>query len=312
MKRINTDKRVLFFFILFSLILQSCSKAELISLFYFETTKDADSMVFAVIGDFGKEGEAEEKVAKLVKSWDPDFIITTGDNNYERGEYHTLKANISNYYGDYIYNFDAPEEFQCNGKAFKEKVNRFFPSPGNHDANNSEGLIPYLNFFTLPAQETFYKFVWGSVSFYSLNSVATNIEEQKEWLYEQLNLSESPFNIVYFHHPPYSPGLHGNDEKMQWDYFGNDVDMVLSGHDHIYSRIEKRGEEGLYYIVNGLGGKSIYNRNSNPLPVDLFDTFSFDADYGAMKATATSKELVVEFYSIGQAADPIDRIIIGY
>ena len=303
---------MLFFFILYSLILHSCSKTELIDPVDFETTMDADSIVFAVIGDFGKEGEAEEKVANLVKSWDLDFIITTGDNNYERGKYLTIKANISNYYGDYIYNFDAPTEFQCNGKAFEERVNRFFPSPGNHDANNSEGLIPYLNFFTLPQRETYYKFIWGSVSFYSLNSVATNVEEQKEWLYGELNLSESPFNIVYFHHSPYSPGPHGNNEKMQWDYFGNNVDLVLSGHDHIYSRIEKKGEEGLYYIVNGLGGKSIYNRNSNPLPDDLFDTFSFDADYGAIKATATSNELVVEFYAIGHATNPIDRIIIGY
>ena len=312
MKRINIDNKVLFVFLLSSLILQSCSEFELISPINFETTMDADSIVFAVIGDYGKEGEAEGKVANLVKSWDPDFIITTGDNNYSRGEYNTLKANISNYYGDYIYNFDAPAEFQCNGKAFEEEVNRFFPSPGNHDANNSEGLIPYLNFFTLPGQETFYKFVWGPVSFYSLNSTASDVEEQKEWLYEQLNINESSFNIVYFHHSPYSPGPHGNKEKMQWDYIGNHVDMVLSGHDHIYSRIEKRGDEGLYYIVNGLGGKSIYNRNSNPLPDDLFDTFSFDADYGAIKAIATSNELVMEFYSIGQAADPIDRITIGH
>jgi len=305
-------RRLLFFFLLSLMILQSCSKTELIEPVDFETIIHADSIVFAVIGDYGKEGEAEEQVAHLVNSWNPDFIITTGDNNYERGEYLTIKANISNYYGDYIYNFDAPAEFRCNGKAFEEEVNRFFPSPGNHDANNSKGLIPYLNFFTLPQLETYYKFTWGPVDFYSLNSVASNVEEQKEWLYEQLSLSEVTFNIVYFHHSPYSPGPHGNNEKMQWDYFNNHVDIVFSGHDHIYSRIEKRGEEGLYYIVNGLGGKSIYRRNSNPLAADLFNTFSFDADYGAIKATATSKKLVVEFYSIGQAADPIDRILIGY
>ncbi len=308
----NIDKRVLFFFILFSLIMPSCSQTELIDPVDFETTIDAESIVFAVIGDYGKEGEPEGKVADLVNSWDPDFIITTGDNNYERGEFKTIKTNISNYYGDYIYNFDAPAEFQCNGQAFEEEVNRFFPSPGNHDANNSEGLIPYLNFFTLPQLETYYKFTWGPVNFYSLNSVASNVEEQKEWLYEQLSFSESGFNIVYFHHSPYSPGPHGNNEKMQWDYFGNDVDIVLSGHDHIYSRIEKRGEEGLYYIVNGLGGKSLYDSNSKSLPEALFDAFSFDADYGAIKATATSNALIVEFYSIGQTADPIDRIFIGY
>ena len=37
---------------------------------------------FAVIGDYGDAGQAELDVANLVKSWNPDFIITTGDNNY--------------------------------------------------------------------------------------------------------------------------------------------------------------------------------------------------------------------------------------
>jgi len=298
------------FFLLFSLILQSCSKTALSSPIDFDVSIVADSIVFAVIGDFGKDGEPEEKVANLVKSWDPDFIITTGDNNYQKGKYQTIKANISNYYGDYIYNYDAPEEYQCKGKAFEEGINRFFPSPGNHDANNADGLIPYLNFFTLPQQETYYEFVWGPVSFYSLNSVASNVEEQKEWLYEQLSISESTFNIVYFHHSPYSPGPHGNAEKMQWDYFGNDVDIVLSGHDHIYSRIEKKEEEGLYYIVNGCGGKSLYDSNSKPLSEALFDTFSFDDDYGAIKVTATDIALIVEFYTVGQPEEPIDRFII--
>jgi tartrate-resistant acid phosphatase type 5 len=304
------DKRLLLFFLLFSMILQSCSKTELISPIDFDVSIDADSIVFAVIGDFGKDGEPEEKVANLVKSWDPDFIITTGDNNYDKGEYQTIKANISNYYGDYIYNYDAPEEYRCKGKAFEEGINRFFPSPGNHDSNNADGLIPYLNFFTLPQQEAYYHFVWGPVSFYSLNSVTSNVEKQKDWLYEQLSISESTFNIVYFHHSPYSPGVHGNAEKMQWDYFNYQVDLILTGHDHIYSRIEKKGEEGLYYIVNGSGGASLYDSNSKPLPEALFDTFSFDDDYGAIKATATFKKLIVEFYSIGNPVEPIDRIII--
>ena len=65
--------------------LQSCSKWELIGLLGLETQIEADSTVFAVIGDFGLAGEAEERVANLVKSWDPDFIITTGDNNYQSG-----------------------------------------------------------------------------------------------------------------------------------------------------------------------------------------------------------------------------------
>jgi tartrate-resistant acid phosphatase type 5 len=300
----------IFFIVLCQAILLSCSKLDLISPVGFATKIEADSIVFAVIGDYGLAGEAEEKVSTMVKSWNPDFIITTGDNNYETGEFSTIKANISKYYSDYIYNFDAPEEYRCNGKAFTESINRFFPSPGNHDANNADNLVPYLNFFTLPEQEIYYKFIWGSVSFYSLNSVADNIDDQKQWLYEQLSISSTPYNIVYFHHSPYTTGNHGNTDKMQLDYYNHHVDVVLTGHDHIYARIQKKSEQGMYYIVNGLGGRSIHDINSVALPADEFDTYSYNADYGAIKATSTKNKLVLEFFSAGQPDQPVDRVVI--
>src|SRR5687768_7137395 len=49
---------------------------------------------FAAIGDFGMAGPAEEAVANLVKSGQPDFIITVGDNNYPRGAAETIDVNI--------------------------------------------------------------------------------------------------------------------------------------------------------------------------------------------------------------------------
>ena len=302
--------KVLSVIILLPGMLQFCSKMDLIDPAGFETSIEMDSISFAVIGDFGKAGIWEERVASMVKGWAPDFIITTGDNNYDRGELKTIKENISNYYGDYIYNFDAPQEYRCNGRAAEEGVNRFFPSPGNHDADNADQLMPYLNFFTLPQSEEYYKFVWGPVSFYSLNSVAEDLNEQKEWLFEQLHLSETLFNLVYFHHSPYSPGRHGNTERMQWDFYGAGVNIVLTGHDHIYSRIERKEEAGLYYIVNGAGGHSLYNCNTSQLPVNDFNTFCYDADYGAIKASATPLRLVLEFYSIGQPDIPVDRVLI--
>jgi hypothetical protein len=36
---------------------------------------------FAVIGDYGQAGPAAEAVAWRVRSGNPDFIVTTGDNN---------------------------------------------------------------------------------------------------------------------------------------------------------------------------------------------------------------------------------------
>ena len=43
------------------------------------------AVVFAVLGDYGSGDQNEADVAELVLSWQPDFIITLGDNNYPSG-----------------------------------------------------------------------------------------------------------------------------------------------------------------------------------------------------------------------------------
>jgi hypothetical protein len=49
---------------------------------------------FAVIGDFGQSGKPEADVATLVKGWNPDFIVTTGDNNYSNGSRFSIENSI--------------------------------------------------------------------------------------------------------------------------------------------------------------------------------------------------------------------------
>ncbi len=81
---------------------------------------------FAVIGDFGQAGQPEQDVANLVKSWDPDLIITVGDNNYPVGAATTIDQNIGQYYHDFIYPY-------MGAYGAGATANRFFPSLGNHD-----------------------------------------------------------------------------------------------------------------------------------------------------------------------------------
>ncbi len=273
-----------------------------------------DSIRFAVIGDFGFSGTNEFQVAELVKSWNPDFIITTGDNNYNYGLLSMMEENIGQYYGDYIYNYDAPEDLRCNGKAFKDGINRFFPSPGNHDYYGNNSLIPYLTFFTLPGKEVYYEFVWGPVHFFSINSMAYLEEglfaEQKRWFNERVQLAEAPFTISYFHHPPYSTGKHGNHTAMQWDFWELGVTSVISGHDHLYTRIHKKNEPGLIYIVNGAGGKSLYPCQDNPLNPDKFDVVCYDENFGAMLVTATHHTMKFLFSSIDKQDPFVDSCII--
>ena len=89
-------------------------------------TDTGSTVHFAVIGDYGSGGAGEAAVAALVRSWQPDLIITTGDNNYPAGESATIDQNIGQYYHDYICPY-------VGTYAPGSTVNRFFPSPGNHD-----------------------------------------------------------------------------------------------------------------------------------------------------------------------------------
>jgi hypothetical protein len=48
----------------------------------------ADSITFAIIGDYGQNSKEEGQVADMIKTWPVKFIITMGDNNYLLGSKH--------------------------------------------------------------------------------------------------------------------------------------------------------------------------------------------------------------------------------
>ncbi|MCB8919995.1 MAG: metallophosphoesterase [Ardenticatenaceae bacterium] len=254
---------------------------------------------FAVIGDFGWNSQSAQAVADLVLSWQPDFIITTGDNNYPDGSAETLKANVDQYYGDYI----------ADG--------RFFPSLGNHDGYTNDAQ-PYLDFFPISESkantgssnnERYYDFVQGPIHFFVLDSTtntpdgATAESIQAQWLKTQVAASSSPWQVVYFHHPPYSSGVHGSSDWMQWPFAQWGIDVVFSGHDHDYERLVING---LPYFVNGLGGRSIRRFN---YPI-LGSQVRFNDDYGAMLITADSSNMIVEFHAVTNRGTLIDRYLL--
>ncbi len=247
---------------------------------------NAPPIRFAVIGDYGIAGQAELDVANQVKSWDPDFIVTVGDNNYPTGSADTIDVNIGQYYHDFIYPY-------IGSYGAGAASNRFFPILGNHDWY-TENAQPYLDYFSLPGNERYYDFVQGSVHFFMLdgdpvepdgNSAASI---QAQWLQNALSASTSPWNIVLVHQAPFSSALHGSNTDLQWPYQAWGADAVLSGHDHTYERII---QNGLPYFVNGLGGAPRYNFG---IPVDG-SQIRYNADYGAMLVEATDITLNFQF-----------------
>lgn len=254
---------------------------------------------FAVIGDFGTGDQAEAGVANLVKGWSPEFIITTGDNNYPSGAYKTIDKNIGQFYREFIFPYTG--SYGEGGE-----INRFFPTLGNHDWQ-SDSAQPYLDYFTLPGNERYYDFVWGQIHFFAVDSdgdepdgVGKN-QVQGTWLKEALANSTAIWKVVYMHHPPYSSGPHGSSEWMQWPFKEWGASVVFAGHDHTYERIEV---DGLTYIVNGLGGGPIYSFE-HPVPGSLL---RYNDDHGAMLVETGSEGMI--FYFINILGETIDIIVL--
>ena len=251
-----------------------------------------EKITFAVIGDYGADNEAELKVSKLVKSWNPDFIITVGDNNYEKGETATIDKNIGKYYHEYIGNYMG-----SFGEGASE--NKFFPCLGNHDWYSETGAMPYLDYFSLPGNERYYDFVKGHIHFFVIDSDKNEPDGinkksiQGQWLKHSLMDSKSCFNLVYFHHPPYSSGDHGSSTKLRWPFAKWGADVVLCGHDHDYERLIVKN---FPYFVVGTGGATLreFKKISKGSKVRIPNT------YGALLVTGNCNELNFKFYSANE------------
>lgn len=262
-----------------------------------------EDVLFAVIGDYGQAGRHAFQVAEMIDSWEVDFIVTTGDNNYPDGEASTIDENIGQYYHRYIGNYQG--EYNRGSE-----INRFFPSLGNHDWV-AEGAEPYLDYFTLPGNERFYDFVWEPVHFFVLDSDSHEPDgvgvssEQAAWLRESMADSEELWQVVVMHHPPYSSGDHGSTDWMQWPFKDWGADLVLSGHDHVYERLEI---DGLTYITIGLSGHASRYSFPNVLPESQF---RYMEDWGALRIFTTAEGMRIEFIIVdGTVIESIEIVAV--
>jgi tartrate-resistant acid phosphatase type 5 len=252
------------------------------------SSTSVEAIHFAVIGDYGEGSQGEADVAVLVKSWKPDFIITVGDNNYPIGSAETIDEHIGAYYQEFI----SPYRGSFGTGADR---NRFFPTLGNHDWDSYGGL-PYLEYFELPGNERYYDFSWGPVYFLALDSDSREpdgvspVSPQAQWTQARLAQADAPWKVVYFHHPPYSSGIHGPVEWMRWAFAAWGASVVFSGHDHIYERLTI---DGIPYFINGVGGGPIYSIPN----LSAGSQFRYNQDYGAMLVDADPFQMTFQFFN---------------
>ena len=88
-------------------------------------------------------------------------------------------------------------------------------------------------------KETLYYLDYQGVRFISLDS-NIEMEIQVDWLRKVLEENDNRWIIITFHHPLYSPASDRDNLEMRqlWKPLLDEfkVDLVLSGHDHTYSR----------------------------------------------------------------------------
>ena len=88
-------------------------------------------------------------------------------------------------------------------------------------------------------KETVYFIDYQGVRFISLDS-NTELEIQIPWLERALEQNPNTWTVVTFHHPMYSPASDRDNVELRqmWKPFFDKyrVDLILSGHDHTYSR----------------------------------------------------------------------------
>jgi predicted MPP superfamily phosphohydrolase len=201
----------------------------------------ADSLKFAVLGDFGTGTREQYQTAEQMKRahdlFKYELVILVGDNLYgsERPQ-------------------DFKKKFEIPYKPLLDAGVKFYASLGNHDAREQR----YYKLFNMDGK-LYYTFKGSkqSVRFYALESTYMD-PEQIVWLEKELRNSDSDWKIPYFHHPPYSSGdRHGSDarlrEVLEPLFLKYNVSVVFTGHDHFYERTKP--QKGIVYFVVGAGGK---------------------------------------------------------
>ncbi len=249
----------------------------------------ANSVRFAVIGDFGTGRQPQIEVAQqMVKSravFPFEFVITLGDN-----------LNTGSQPSDYEQDFAAPY------KPLLDAGVSFYATLGNHDKTNERFYKPFnMN------GATYYSYKKGHVHFVALDS---NYMDPKQTAWLETTLREAgngSWKICYFHHPLYSAArFHGSDTALRkvleplFVKYG--VDVALSGHEHVYERTHP--QRGIYYFIEGASGE-LRAGDLAPSPITAK---GFDADRSFMMVEIAGDDLY--FQTVSRTGVTVDSGVI--
>jgi predicted phosphodiesterase len=248
----------------------------------------ADSVKFAVIGDMGTGDTPQYEVAAQMVSaharFPFDTVIMLGDNLYG-----------SQTPADFVRKFERPYKPLLDGGV------KFYAALGNHDAQSN----PNYKLFNMNGNR-YYTYTKGNVRFFVLDSDVLD-PPQIAWITKALEDAREPWKICYFHHPLYSDGgRHGSSVDLRvileplFTKYG--VNVVFSGHDHIYERITP--QKGIYYFVSGSAGQL----RKGDVHRSAMTAAAFDTDQAFMLVEVAGDDM--SFVAISRTGATVDSGVI--
>jgi UDP-2,3-diacylglucosamine pyrophosphatase LpxH len=233
--------------------------------------KETQNYKLVAFGDIRSQPKRWKAVADLIHKNESDALYLMGT-----GDYPSYGAS---------YKLWVDQVF-TPGRTLLAEV-PLWPAIGNHEATISKGKTNtkthYFRLFELPGNERWFRI---DDALHTLIILDTNVamdpkSEQFAFLKQQLQSKRRLFTILVFHSPVYDSGGHSRLRKdgkaaeqsirharrywaPMFEKYG--VDLVLSGHNHLYERSKKRG---VHYITTGGGGAPLYTPNKVKNPYQI-------------------------------------------
>ena len=291
---------------------------------YNYTTQDPDNYSFLAVGDpqIGSSGSDaadtngwKDTMSKAFSQYpDVSFLLSLGDqieSNSNENEYN---------------GFFAPPELRSLPVA---------PLVGNHD-NGAPNYNYHFNLPNLSSQygkttnsSSDYYFTYGQSLFMVLNTNNTNAAEHEAFIDETIAAnSNATWKVVMFHQDIYGSGGHAFETGIQdlkrklFPIFDqHDIDLVLTGHDHSYTRTYQmfndqplKGQNSigtLYMTLNSGSGSKYYDLQSLPetyaavrdqLKKPTFSKFDVTANTLTVSTYRTDTMVMTDTYTIAKEA----------
>ena len=175
--------------------------------------------------------------------------------------------------GDVQYEDGAFDKFM---QSYDPSWGRFksitYPAVGNHEYKTS-GAAGYYQYFGSAAgdpSQGYYSYDLGGWHIIVLNTQCSQVggcsvwSPQGRWLSADLETHPSLCTLAYWHIPLFSSGGRANgNARSFWQLLqGAGVELVLSGHDHLYERFARQDADGfadpngIRSFIVGTGGKN--------------------------------------------------------